>query len=79
MRNIGNTVYLTLREYTSYGYNVDPAWRQFRFTIGAPDAEAKFKAAIKDVQKDDANARKYPSLYVSGISVCAVFPILTLF
>lgn len=43
---------------------VDPAWRQFRFSVGAPDAEAKFKAAVEDVQKTDKNAKKFPSLYV---------------
>lgn len=43
---------------------VDSTWRQFRFTIGAPDAEAKFKAAVTKAQTTDKNARKYPSLYV---------------
>ncbi|KIM73751.1 hypothetical protein PILCRDRAFT_99249 [Piloderma croceum F 1598] len=43
--------------------NIDSTWRQFRFTIGAPDAEARFKAAVAEAQKTDANARKYPGLY----------------
>jgi ubiquitin-conjugating enzyme E2 Q len=47
-------------------FNLDPAWRQFRFTIGAPDAEARFKAAVTEAQKTDANARKYPGLYVGS-------------
>jgi hypothetical protein len=48
----------------SRAFLVDPAWRQFRFTIGAPDAEARFKASVAEAQKTDANARKYPGLYV---------------
>ncbi|RDB28698.1 hypothetical protein Hypma_015532 [Hypsizygus marmoreus] len=43
--------------------NMDPGWRQFRFSVGAPDAEAKFKAAITDAQAKDVNALSYPSLY----------------
>lgn len=39
-------------------------WRQFRFSIGAPDAEAKFKKAVADAQNWDLNAIDYPSLYV---------------
>lgn len=45
----------------------DPVWRQFRFTIGAPDAEAKFNTAIKQAQKEYKNAVQYPSIYVSKI------------
>ena len=45
---------------------LDSTWRQFRFTIGAPDAEARFKAAVVEAQKTDANARKYPGLYVGS-------------
>lgn len=43
---------------------LDPAWRQFRFSVGAPDAEAKFKASVLESQAKDKNAQKYPSLYV---------------
>lgn len=42
----------------------DPAWRQFRFSVGAPDAEAKFKAAVQEAQASNKNARTYPSLFV---------------
>ncbi|KAJ7753671.1 hypothetical protein DFH07DRAFT_868677 [Mycena maculata] len=42
---------------------VDSAWRQFRFSVGAPDAEAKFQKALKSATETDANAKKYPSLY----------------
>ena len=48
----------------SHASLVDPDWRQFRFTIGAPDAEARFKASVAEAQKTDVNARKYPGLYV---------------
>jgi hypothetical protein len=42
----------------------DPAWKQFRFRVGAPEAEAKFNRAVADAQNVNSNARKYPSLYV---------------
>jgi hypothetical protein len=42
----------------------DPTWRQFRFSVGAPDAEAKFQAAIKEAQQVDKNANQFPHLYV---------------
>ncbi|KAJ3717151.1 hypothetical protein C8R42DRAFT_724779 [Lentinula raphanica] len=43
--------------------NVDNSWKQYRFSVGAPDAEAKFKAAIEESKAKDKNAWKYPSLY----------------
>ncbi|KAJ8461993.1 hypothetical protein ONZ45_g18095 [Pleurotus djamor] len=43
--------------------NVDNSWRQFRFSVGAPDAEAKFKTAIAGAQQRNANTRAYPTLY----------------
>ncbi|KAJ7127952.1 hypothetical protein C8R44DRAFT_979448 [Mycena epipterygia] len=42
---------------------LDSAWRQFRFSVGAPNAEAKFQKALKQATETDANAKKYPSLY----------------
>ncbi|KAJ7626463.1 hypothetical protein B0H17DRAFT_1024399 [Mycena rosella] len=42
---------------------VDAAWRQFRFSVGAPNAEAKFQKAVKVATETDINAKKYPSLY----------------
>jgi hypothetical protein len=42
----------------------DPSWTQFRLTVGAPDAEAKFKKAIEEAGKADVNAMVYPVLYV---------------
>ncbi|KAJ7458741.1 hypothetical protein B0H11DRAFT_2286534 [Mycena galericulata] len=42
---------------------VDSAWRQFRFSVGAPDAEAKFQKAVKLATESDTNAKRYPSLY----------------
>ncbi|KAF9461901.1 hypothetical protein BDZ94DRAFT_1262434 [Collybia nuda] len=44
-------------------HGLDPAWRQFRFSVGAPDAEAKFKASVRESQATDKNAQQYPSLY----------------
>ncbi|KAI0795943.1 hypothetical protein C8Q75DRAFT_846922 [Abortiporus biennis] len=43
--------------------NIDRQWRQFRFSVGAPDAEAKFAAAQMQAQTENSNARKYPHLY----------------
>ncbi|GLB36141.1 putative ubiquitin-conjugating enzyme family protein [Lyophyllum shimeji] len=43
--------------------NLDPAWRQFRFSVGSPDAEAKFKGAVVEAQQHNVNAIVYPSLY----------------
>ncbi|KAI0703481.1 hypothetical protein BC835DRAFT_1028647 [Cytidiella melzeri] len=43
--------------------NVGPEWTQYRFTVGAPDAEAKFNAAQKLAKEQDWNAAVYPSLY----------------
>ncbi|KAG5729844.1 Ubiquitin-conjugating enzyme E2Q-like protein 1 [Termitomyces sp. T112] len=43
--------------------NLDPGWRQFRFSVGSPDAEARFKNAIDQAQRRSANAAIYPSLY----------------
>ncbi|KAG6890413.1 hypothetical protein C0995_008767 [Termitomyces sp. Mi166 len=55
-----------LEEITSgeeYIKNLDPGWRQFRFSVGSPDAEAKFKSAIDEAQGRSANAVRNPSLY----------------
>jgi hypothetical protein len=41
-------------------------WRQFRFTVGAPDKEAKFRDALEKEITGDANAKRYPTLYVSS-------------
>lgn len=45
----------------------DPNWRQFRLTVGAPDAEAKFKKEVEAAARKDANAAKYPALYVRPV------------
>ncbi|KAF7320888.1 UBIQUITIN-CONJUGAT-2 domain-containing protein [Mycena chlorophos] len=42
---------------------LDPVWRQFRFSVGAPDAEAKFQKALEMAKSSDNNAKKFPSLY----------------
>ncbi|KAE9407147.1 hypothetical protein BT96DRAFT_1014269 [Gymnopus androsaceus JB14] len=43
--------------------NVDSSWKQYRFSVGAPDAEAKFKKAVEEAKSKSSNAAKYPSLY----------------
>ena len=40
-------------------------FRQFRFTVGAPDAEAKFYRHQSLACQTDYNAQQYPSLFVS--------------
>ena len=44
--------------------SVDPNYRQFRFSVGAPEAETKFKQAVQSAQQSSRNATQYPSLYV---------------
>lgn len=46
-------------------YDIAANWKQYRLTVGAPDMEAKFKAAVDKAKTKNANARKYPVLYVS--------------
>ncbi|KIK41799.1 hypothetical protein CY34DRAFT_24232 [Suillus luteus UH-Slu-Lm8-n1] len=43
--------------------NIGPQWRQFRFLVGAPDKEAKFKHALEQETHGDSNAKNYPTLY----------------
>ncbi|KAH8091785.1 hypothetical protein BXZ70DRAFT_1040306 [Cristinia sonorae] len=44
-------------------HNIDPKWRQFRFIVGAPDAEAKFHKAKAEAAARDSNAARFPTLY----------------
>lgn len=48
------------------------SWRQFRFSVGAPDAEATFKTQVEAAKKISKNATQYPSLFVRCFrcSVC---------
>ncbi|KAG1769061.1 hypothetical protein EV702DRAFT_1181859 [Suillus placidus] len=43
--------------------NIGSQWRQFRFMVGAPDKEAKFRHALEQETHGDSNAKKYPTLY----------------
>ncbi|KAK1224011.1 hypothetical protein PQX77_013106 [Marasmius sp. AFHP31] len=43
--------------------NIDPVWRQYRFSVGAPDAEARFKNEVEKAQAVDPNCIRYPSLF----------------
>jgi hypothetical protein len=44
--------------------HTDSNYRQFRFSVGAPEAETKFKQAVQNAQQTNRNALDYPSLYV---------------
>ena len=44
--------------------STDSSYRQFRFSVGAPEAETKFKQAVQMAQQTNKNAVKYPSIYV---------------
>lgn len=39
-------------------------------TVGAPDAEAKFKGAVKIAMEEDSNAKHYPVIYVHSQLSC---------
>ncbi|OSC99575.1 hypothetical protein PYCCODRAFT_1446686 [Trametes coccinea BRFM310] len=43
--------------------NMDPTWRQFRFSVGAPHAEAKFRKAVESAKLKNPRAREFPTLY----------------
>ncbi|OAX33300.1 hypothetical protein K503DRAFT_786591, partial [Rhizopogon vinicolor AM-OR11-026] len=43
--------------------NIGPEWQQFRFTVGAPDKEAKFREALAKETLGYSNAKRYPTLY----------------
>ncbi|KAI0708751.1 hypothetical protein C8T65DRAFT_649990 [Cerioporus squamosus] len=43
--------------------NIGSDWKQFRFSVGAPDAEAKYRQAVERAQAENPRARQYPSLY----------------
>ncbi|KAL0572423.1 hypothetical protein V5O48_009541 [Marasmius crinis-equi] len=49
--------------------NIDPAWRQYRFSVGSPDAEARFKNAVEEAKAVDPNCHNFPSLFVRLILV----------
>ncbi|TDL29181.1 hypothetical protein BD410DRAFT_817396 [Rickenella mellea] len=58
------TAYLEeLTEPEDMVVGIDPEWCQFRFSVGAPDAEARFKDAILQAQTDNENAKRFPSIY----------------
>ncbi|KAH9895584.1 hypothetical protein C8Q73DRAFT_688553 [Cubamyces lactineus] len=57
------TAYLEELQSEEKVKNMDPTWRQFRLSVGAPDAEAKFRKAIQMAKKEDQRARQFPSLY----------------
>lgn len=46
------------------GWTTGNKWTQFRFSVGAPDAQTKFNNAVREGQKNNENMVKYPSIYV---------------
>lgn len=38
-------------------------YHQFRFSVGSPQAEAKFQAAVRNAITTDSHAKKYPTIY----------------
>ena len=65
IKNIGTSI--VVQSFHHIELCLDPTWRQFRFSVGAPDAEAKFKGSVNEVQADNANAKKFPTLFVPCI------------
>lgn len=55
---------VTIRDGIPLTTSVDSNYRQFRFSVGAPEAETKFKQAVQSAQQQSRNAKNYPSLYV---------------
>ncbi|TCD64374.1 hypothetical protein EIP91_004205 [Steccherinum ochraceum] len=53
-----------LTEEEDHVRGIPDTWRQFRFIVGSPDAEAKLEKAKTNAAQTDQNARQYPSLYV---------------
>jgi hypothetical protein len=43
----------------------DASYKQYRFSMGAPDAEAKFSAATEEAKLVNRDAVAYPMIYVS--------------
>ena len=65
VQGVGTEVTLTGRgPLLILSVSVDFNYRQFRFSVGAPEAETKFKQAVQSAQQISHNANEYPSLYV---------------
>ena len=47
-------------------------YHQFRFSVGSPQAEAKFEAAKQSAMLSDNNAKQYPVLYVRLYQITVV-------
>jgi ubiquitin-conjugating enzyme E2 Q len=60
-------------------FNLDPTWRQFRFAIGAPDAEAKFQVAVAEPKRQIRMQGSIPghvgppSMYFSYLLIPMIF------
>ncbi|KAG6813798.1 hypothetical protein H0H92_007210 [Tricholoma furcatifolium] len=64
IKNLGEWGELHFSIAASHLPTIDPGWRQFRFSVGSPDAEAKFTRAVIEAQGRNNNAISYPSLYI---------------
>ncbi|XP_006456406.1 hypothetical protein AGABI2DRAFT_77738 [Agaricus bisporus var. bisporus H97] len=42
---------------------LDSNWRQFRFSVGAPSAEAEFQRAVEEAKQLNVRAKDFPILY----------------
>ena len=72
IQGVGTEV--THRKDRTVNFAVDSNYKQFRFSVGAPEAETKFKQAVQSAQQTNRNAVQYPSLYVCLVGVlCATF------
>ncbi|KAG8837202.1 hypothetical protein FRC18_009828 [Serendipita sp. 400] len=45
------------------GIETNAMYHQFRFSVGSPQAEAKFQAAVQTAMSSNNNAKKHPTLY----------------
>jgi ubiquitin-conjugating enzyme E2 Q len=63
LKNIGKKLRFPVRMWLIQ-CPADPIWKQYRFSVGAPDAEAKFKASVQDAQQVDMNCVNFPSIFV---------------
>ncbi|KAK7060762.1 hypothetical protein VNI00_000494 [Paramarasmius palmivorus] len=62
LKNIGKELRFLARMWLTQ-CPADPIWKQYRFSVGAPDAEAKFKASVQNAQQVDMNCVNFPSIF----------------
>lgn len=68
VRGLGNIIPILLRDlWFITTLTTDSNWRQFRFNVGAPSAEAEFRRAVQEAQQGNPRAKEFPVLYVNDI------------